>query len=169
MQVIDRQRNRQGIIAPAFPDRAVPIAFFADANYFPYTAVAVQSIVETSSQENCYDILVFTEAELPRLTQERFLMLGTRHPNISLRLVCLEDSDLASVRTLYHGPLSAMTYGRILLPVLLPSYQRAIYLDADIVVREDLARFFAIDLANNLIGAVKDEGVVRVSVPARWR
>lgn len=170
MQVIDRQRNRQNTIAPAFSSNGIPIAFFADANYFPYTAVAVQSIVETSSPENRYDILVFTEAGLPRLSQERFLALGARHPNVSLRLVCLEDSDLASVRTLYHGQLSAMTYGRILLPMLLPAYQRAIYLDADILVREDVAHFFAIDLAHHLVGAMKDEGVVRVvSIPARWR
>lgn len=61
-----------------------------------------------------------------------------------------------------------MTYGRLLLPKLLSNYSRAIYLDVDIVVREDLGNLFAVDLKGNLVGAVKDYGVERCPVPSLW-
>lgn len=149
--------------------RGIPVAFFADLNYFPYVAVAVRSIVETASPENVYDVLVFTDADVRTPILERLLDVTRGCSNVSLRLVVLDAADLLSIKGLFVGRLSSMVYGRLLLPTLLADYRRAIYLDVDVVVREDLGNLFAIDLKGCLVGAVKDYGVVRYPVPSIWR
>ena len=169
MKILDRTGAASEALTPAFGERGIAVAFFADLNYFPYVAVAVRSIVETASSENAYDVLVFTDADVRTPIRERLLDVTRGCSNVSLRLVVLDAADLLSIKGLFVGGLSSMTYGRLLLPTLLADYRRAIYLDVDVVVREDLAHLFAIDLKGNLVGAVKDEGVVRCSVPPIWR
>lgn len=169
MKVLGKTESIDRELKPAFGERGIPVAFFADCNYFPYVAVAVRSIVETASPENAYDVLVFTDADVRTSIRERLLDVTRGCSNVSLRLVVLEKTDLAPISGLFVGGLSAMTYGRLLLPSLLANYRRAIYLDVDIVVREDLAHLFGVDLKGNLLGAVKDEGVIRFPFPPQWR
>lgn len=169
MKVLVKTESVARELKPAFGERGIPVAFFADCNYFPYVAVAVRSIVETASPENAYDVLVFTDADVRTPIRERLLDVTRGCSNVSLRLVVLETTDLAPISGLFVGGLSAMTYGRLLLPSLLAHYRRAVYLDVDVVVREDLASLFAVDLKGNLLGAVKDEGVVRFPFPPPWR
>lgn len=51
-----------------------------------------------------------------------------------------------------HG--SRMTYGRLVLPELLPHLSRVLYLDADLLVRVDLHRVFSTNLGGHALGAV---------------
>ncbi|RYI00878.1 MAG: hypothetical protein EON48_17440, partial [Acetobacteraceae bacterium] len=54
------------------------------------------------------------------------------------------------------GRLPVLTYARLLIPELLPTTSRAIYVDPDVLVREDLGALFDTDLAGRAIGAVPD-------------
>ena len=49
------------------------------------------------------------------------------------------------------------TYFRLFIASLYPQYNKAIYLDSDIVVLHDVAELFNIDIGNNLVGAVPDD------------
>ncbi len=51
-----------------------------------------------------------------------------------------------------HG--SQMTYGRLLLPQLLPHHRRVLYLDSDLLIRTDLQQVFESDLGGHPLGAV---------------
>ena len=168
MKIWSKKAGTEDSLLPAFNERGVTVAFFADRKYLPYAAVAVRSIVETASSDKCYDVLVFTDSDVQLPVRERFLDVTMGCPNVSLRLIVLESADLMSISDLFVGGLSSMTYGRLLLPRLLSNYGRAIYLDVDVVVREDLGNLFAVDLKGYLVGAVKDYGVVRCLVPSLW-
>lgn len=53
--------------------------------------------------------------------------------------------------------LTPSTYSRLLIPELLPAHTtRAIYLDADLLIREDVSVLFRMDLGDAAIGAVRD-------------
>jgi lipopolysaccharide biosynthesis glycosyltransferase len=75
--------------------------------------------------------------------------------------------------------ISVATYARLLLSEFLPhDVRRAVYLDADVLVRGDLAYLFEVDLAGAPVGAVRDflerpsrffnAGVLAIDVE-RWR
>ena len=54
---------------------------------------------------------------------------------------------------------SKTTYFRLFIPTLYPQYDKALYLDADIVVNDDIAKLYNINIKNNLVGAAPDEVV----------
>jgi len=60
--------------------------------------------------------------------------------------------------------LTQVCYYRILIPDLLPStFQKAIYLDCDLLVKQDLRKLWSIDIANNTLLAVQDAAFPYVS------
>ena len=48
------------------------------------------------------------------------------------------------------------TYFRLFIPNLYPQYDKAIYLDSDIVVLGDIAKLYNEDIGDNLVAAVPD-------------
>jgi lipopolysaccharide biosynthesis glycosyltransferase len=66
--------------------------------------------------------------------------------------------------------LSRATYGRLMaVDILPPGADRALYLDSDLIVRDDLSSLFAIDLAGAPVGAVQSVIVPHVSNPLGLR
>jgi lipopolysaccharide biosynthesis glycosyltransferase len=52
------------------------------------------------------------------------------------------------------------TYSRLLIPELVPSHiRRAVYLDADVLVRHDISQLFTIDLGDSVFGAARDTAI----------
>ena len=54
---------------------------------------------------------------------------------------------------------SVSIYFRLFIPTLFPEYDKAIYLDSDIVLNRDIADMFNVEIGNNYLGAVLDETV----------
>lgn len=52
--------------------------------------------------------------------------------------------------------INEMSYGRILIPDLIPDEERILYLDSDIVVNGDLSPLFELDMGDHPIAAVED-------------
>ena len=48
-------------------------------------------------------------------------------------------------------------YLRIFIPSLFPNYDKVLYLDADIVVIDDIAKLYFEDIGDNLLGAITDD------------
>ena len=83
-------------------------------------------------------------------------------------------ADLARLRHLnVFGHVGIATYFRVLVGALLPdSVERAIYLDADVIVERDLGDLWDLDLGRHPIAAAQDWIVLTVSAPnglANWR
>lgn len=63
--------------------------------------------------------------------------------------------------------LTPSTYSRLLIPELLPAQiERAVYLDADLLIREDVSPLFDVDLRGSPIGAVGDFAIPTTDNPA---
>ena len=62
--------------------------------------------------------------------------------------------------------LTKACYYRILIPALLPTtFHKAIYLDCDLIVKQDLRKLWSIDIEDNALLAVQDVGLPYVSSP----
>lgn len=59
-------------------------------------------------------------------------------------------------------------YFRIFIPDMYPEYDKAIYIDSDIVVPGDISELYDTDMHNNLIGVVKDGSVNDVAELQRY-
>ncbi len=69
------------------------------------------------------------------------------------------DIEYCPVRSGDHVSITA--YFRILAPVLLKNLDKALYLDCDIIINNDIKSLYDIDIENTAIAAVTDEDYVR--------
>ena len=137
----------------------IPIFFTVDDNYINYMTITLRSIVDTSKKTNRYDIYVIhtglskdSRKKIYKITNNKnnffihFYNISFKIQDIQLRL---------DVRDYY----SIATYHRLFLPTIFTRINKAIYIDSDIVVREDIANLYNTDIGNNLLGAVPDGSV----------
>ncbi len=140
--------------------KQIPIFFAIDDNYTPFLAVALQSLVESSSKENYYEIKVL----YMNISEENKKSISKyEKENISIEFVDINSSIKKIEDQLYtRDYFSKTTYFRLLIPELYPQYDKVLYLDSDIVILSDIANLYNIDIGNNLIGATSDGAVKSV-------
>ena len=136
----------------------IPIFFTFDYKYIPFLAVAIQSLIENSTEKYYYLIkILYTD-----ITEENKKKISKyERENVDIEFVDLnyyinKIKDKLYTRDYY----SKTTYFRLFIPELYPQYNKAIYLDCDIVILSDIANLYNIDLENNLVAAAPD-GVIQ--------
>lgn len=134
----------------------IPIFFSCDNNYVPYLAVAIRSLIEHTSKENSYRIIILTST-MNKESQHELKQMETKNVKISFEDVSksLEKIDNALKLRLRDYYSTAIFY-RLFIPNLFPLYEKAIYLDADMVILDDIAKLYNMDMKNNLLIATTD-------------
>ena len=137
----------------------VPVFFTVDENYAPYLSTAIISLTEHTSDDYKYEINVvhqnltpYSKAVISRLAKDK------KNVKIILRKMqrSIEGiSDRQSTR-LKGDRFVASIYYRIFLPEMFPKYKRAIYLDSDLIVLEDVAKLYETDLEDKPLAACLD-------------
>lgn len=138
--------------------KEIPIFTATDDNYIPFLAVTLQSMLENSSKDYKYVIKILNSG----INEENIKKIKKyERNNFSIEFVdvrkSLEDLGLRLHTCIYY---TQVTYYRLFIPTLYPQYNKALYLDPDIVVRSDVAKLFNINIGNNLVGATTDEFVM---------
>lgn len=138
------------------PDaKIIPIVLCTDHSYHKYALVALQSIIENRSLEKnvFYKIFIFHDDQLPENDIQKFESL--QFENLSVECKNVEKFiDRKSLYTRAH--YSIQMFYRWLIAEVLLEYDKAIYLDCDLVTSVDLQKLYEIDLGDNIVGAVVD-------------
>lgn len=150
-------------IKPIFTENFVPICFSANDKYIPLLSVELESIIDHSSENKNYDIVILT-TEICDENKFRLLSQIKHHPNFSIRFFnvgsVVYGYDFYLDSRLTNTKYSSEIYFRILAPTLMDSYDYVIFCDADLVFLEDASKLLDFDYSKNLIGAVRDyEGI----------
>lgn len=141
-------------------NKTIPIFFTIDNGYAPFLAVAITSLIKNANPNYLYKIHVIyenvTEDNLTKIKN-----LGNEYCEIICQEMPTKIEGLnKNAGTLLRADYFTLTiYFRIFLPKLFPQYDKAIYLDSDIVIPGDISEFYNTDLEGNLIGGVVDSSV----------
>ena len=140
-------------------NKKIPIFFATDDNYVPYLGVTIKSLIENSSDEKKYCIYVLNEG-LKKENKKQIKELATKNvhikfKNITRKIEKIRKKLADQLRDYY----SLSIYYRIFIATMFPKLKKAIYLDCDIILLDDIANFYNKDLQNNLVGAIVDEVV----------
>lgn len=131
------------------------VVVFASNKYFaPYMSVALQSLVENASRERTYDVIVLTRDIVPSTiaTLQRHL---EAYDNVHVGFLDAEVA-LRGTRLPCHGHFRPETFFRLLAPWLLPNVGKAVYLDSDLVVLDDIAKLYDTNIEGYLLAATRD-------------
>ena len=144
-------------LKPVF-DNCIPVVFATDANYLPYLAVTIQSLIDNSSSKNKYDIIIL-ESDISKPLKNQVLEMNKNHKNISIRFYNIKETtskyDLKNC-SYYTDAI----YYRIFMPYIMRQYDKMIYLDCDLVIETDIANLFSTDIKDNYLAAVRDIGMI---------
>jgi len=125
-----------------------PVVIAFTPNYFIPAATLISSVIRSSAGDFVFICLV-TE-EIP--DRQKSLLQGLTGERATFRYLKVEELD----KDVYIDPrYSAAAEFRLLLPELLPEYDKVIYVDCDVIVRNDLAKLYSeIELDEKLLGVV---------------
>ena len=149
-------------LEPAFRNDSVNVCLATDHNYLFPAMVTLKSLICHSSKKNNYDIIVFEE-ELSDWDKLDLSRLIEGLPNFSIRFVnVLPWRERVFKYELFESRyITKSTYNRLLIPFVLDRYKKAVYIDTDIVLQNDVANLYNSDLQRKPLGAVLDIEVNR--------
>lgn len=140
----------------------IPIFFAVDDGYIPFLAVSLQSLIENSKKENFYliKILYTNISEENQRKIQKFEQENVSIEFVDLNYYIEKIKDKLYTRDYY----SKTTYFRLFIPNLYPQYTKALYLDSDIVVLEDVADLYNTNMENDLVAAAPDDVIQTIEV-----
>ncbi len=134
----------------------IPIFFSTDDNYIPCLSVAIHSLEANASDENNYRIIIL-HTGMSLLGKMELKRLETDNVRISFQNISHITNKMSKdLKLRLRDYYSETIYYRMFIPSMFPEYEKAIYLDGDIVLQDDIANLFNIDLKDNLLGAAID-------------
>uniref|UniRef100_A0A7N0SYI3 Hexosyltransferase n=1 Tax=Kalanchoe fedtschenkoi TaxID=63787 RepID=A0A7N0SYI3_KALFE len=145
-------RNGDACGSPDVDSNKIHVAMTLDANYLRGTMAAVLSVLQHST---CPQNVEF-HFLWSRFEPEVFSSIESTFPYLSFKTYRFESSRVRgliskSIRQALDQPLN---YARIYLADIMPSHvSRVIYLDSDLVLVDDIAKLWEVDLEEKVLAA----------------
>lgn len=140
----------------------IPIFFACDNDFVKYTTVAIKSLIMNASKDRLYHIHILNTG-IDEDKQQIVLDMADEIFSISF-------DDVSSYMSKVKGTLplrdyySHTTYYRLFMADIYPQYDKAIYLDSDVIVKGDIAQLYDHELGENLVAAAPDQVIVQTEV-----
>ncbi len=138
-----------------------PLAIAFTPNYFVPAATMLRSLLDASTGD--FEVICLVTEEIPERMQDKLVRLGAGR--LSFRYIPLKGR----LEGIYTDPryTEAASF-RLLLPEILPEYDSLVYIDCDVIVRQDVGRLFAeTDLGDNWLGVVFEAPIENQAERAR--
>ena len=147
--------------------KPIPIFLTINDEFVPYAACTIASLIRHANPKRYYRIIILHDG-LSFKNYFHLRNLVTRNCEIQFRKM----SHSVYLRTIIHhcssrtgsGDFfsSAVYYYRSFIAPLFPQYNKAVYLDSDTILVDDIAELYDTNLEDNMIGACVDPKVEAV-------
>ena len=135
----------------------IPVFFSSDDNYVPFLAVAITSLLENASKDYNYDIIILNTG-INKENKKKIEKLKNNNANIKFVDVKHKiENIVGKLESRLRDYYSLSIYYRLFIPSMFPEYKKAIYLDADITLIDDISKLYNEDIEGYLVGAISDE------------
>lgn len=137
----------------------IPIVFAINDSYYGKLAVVVSSILQNSKRS--FDFYILTTGISQDALDKLHYIINKINVQSNLYLIdpykfIKEDLEGLMARRSGYTYISVETYYRFYIHKVLPCLDKAIYLDADILVMSDLASLYYTDIKDAYAGVVSD-------------
>ncbi len=133
-------------------NKSIPIAFSFDENFKLPAWIAIKSLIDNASRQTFYQIYILY-SNLSEETKKDFANLANSHAAINFLQIDNQRFSKAPKSTAWPYEV----YYRLIIPELIPEYDKVIYSDVDVMFKGDLSNLYGQNLTNYQIGAVAAE------------
>ncbi len=136
-----------------------PIVVAFTPNYFIPAATAMLSVLESAPKEEGFHFICLLSDPMPDELLKRLELIDRGSKRLTYETLELKADMLEGV---YVDPKYTLAASfRLLVAELFPQYDKLIYMDCDVIIRQDLAKLYReLDLEDNYLA-----GVVEASTP----
>jgi UDP-glucose:(galactosyl)LPS alpha-1,2-glucosyltransferase len=130
--------------------KETPLILAFTPNYFIPAVTCLLSVLKHSDESDRFDVIILLSRDLPQGMQDKLERLGGKRMNFAYlnlegRLADIYVDEKYTVAASY----------RLLLPDLLPNYEKVMYIDCDVIVRNNLAELYrSVELGDNYMAGV---------------
>lgn len=128
----------------------IPVAFAINDGYLNPLLVALVSMFEHAHAETVYAVHVINYKLKPASKERIKQLINERHPQSSLTFLDLTDEQWERVPAAGGNYNKEVNY-RLLLPELLPTTDKVLYMDVDILILSDLTELFSLNVENQAL------------------
>lgn len=130
----------------------VPIAFAFDNNLVFPTCISISSLMMNAAPDTFYDIFILYPGA-KGIERDSLDKLPDFYPNCRLSYIAVGDvfDNAFEIRG-----ITTPAYYRLLIPELIPQYDKVLYSDADIIFRMDLAELYRLNIDDCYLAATRD-------------
>lgn len=128
----------------------IPIAFAFGSDWMMPACVCISSLLASAEPDTFYDIFILHSPD-DKLDRDRLSIVANHYGNCEIHY---REVDHVFDSSYEVRGIKTMTYYRLLIPELIPEYEKILYSDVDVVFRNDLSHFYAIDLGDNYVAGV---------------
>lgn len=133
-------------------DKLMHIVFITDDNYVKPTLVAVTSLLKNSNIKNNYIIHLICK-NISRENEEKFIKC--QQNNVKIDIIRVNPRDNESLKQ-SHNPVSLAALLKFDIATILKNVDKVLYLDGDVIIRDDLTKLYNIDITEYYCAAVPD-------------
>ena len=146
----------------------LPIVFSIDHNFVMPLCVTINSLLLSSKEETEFDFNVIIKSDVSEEDKKKILcQIDCWGQKNSIKFI---DSGSYFDRSYETRGITSACYNRMLIPWLLPDYDKVIYSDCDVIFQGDISDVLLIDLDKYLLAGVNSEvwnkGVIKKYIEA---
>ena len=152
--LIEKTDPQESSLLPAFTENSIPVVFAANNYFVPVFSACLLSLMENADPKYNYDVLLIT-SDITKENKTALLEMKEAFPNVSLRFYD-PGRIVSNYKLKGNAHISVETYYRFLIQDILKGYEKVLYLDCDIIIRDDVAKLYQTDVSDYMLGAVRD-------------
>lgn len=148
----------------------VPVFYSISDDSTKYAAVSLNSLVKHADPATDYTVY-FLSQDLSDQHKQDLSDLGSQ--NVHVKFSHIDDELVKPIQNRKENFLRAdfftmSIFYRLFIPELFPQYDKAIYIDSDTIVNDDIAKLYNTELGNNLFGACTDSSIQYVAEMVKY-
>lgn len=130
----------------------IPIVFAFDNNLTLPAAVCIYSLFCSAKADTIYDVhILFRRGH--KLDTTFIKKIFKQYPQHRLKLIEVDGRFDSSFEI---RGITTAAYYRLLIPILIPEYDKVIYSDVDVIFRQDLSEVYKLDLTSYIVAGVNN-------------
>lgn len=139
--------------------KTIPVFFACNDRYVPYLDVAIISLVSHASKENDYKITILKTD----ISEENQAVIKKHASgNVSIEFFDVKEMlEPVKEKLPEMFYFSVAAYFRFFIETSFPQYDKAIYLDSDVVLLNDIAKLYDTDVSDYLLAAAYEQNTDR--------
>lgn len=148
----------------------IPVFYSISDDFTPYAAVSLSSLARFVDPKKDYTV-TFLHQGLSKAHEES--LASYAKDNLHVEFHEMSDVLLKPIQdrkeNYLRGDFFTMSiFYRLFIPDLFPQYDKAVYIDSDTVLNDDIAKLYETELGDNLIGACVDSSIQFVPEMLRY-